>query len=215
MASSESDSLPTIRCKPDGPYLVSGLSTFMNSRGEPIATKETIALCRCGGSSNKPFCDGTHVKIGFEDSKKPDRTKDKRSDYAGKAITVHDNRGLCAHAGVCTDRLPSVWRMGVEPWIDPDGATVEAIVETIEACPSGALSYTIGGEERRDGDKPPAIHLAKNGPYVVTGNISLEGVEFGEGVSREHFTLCRCGASKNKPFCDGCHYDAGFEDNED
>jgi len=215
MASSESDSPPSIRCKPDGPYLVSRLSTFMNSRGKAIATKETIALCRCGGSSNKPFCDGTHVKIGFEDSKKADRTKDKRSDYIGKAITIHDNRGLCAHAGVCTDRLSSVWRMGVEPWIDPDGASVEAIVETIEACPSGALSYTIDGEEHRDSDKPSAIHLAENGPYVVTGNISLEGVEFGEGVSREQFTLCRCGASKNKPFCDGSHYDAGFEDNED
>ena len=215
MASSESDSLPTIRCKPDGPYLVSRLGTLMNSRSETIATKETIALCRCGESSNKPFCDGTHVKIGFEDSKKSERTRDKRSDYIGKAITVHDNRGLCAHAGVCTDRLPSVWRLGIEPWIDPDGASVEAIVEAIEACPSGALSYTIGGEERRDGDQPAAIRLAKNGPYVVTGNISLEAVEFGEGVSREHFTLCRCGASKNKPFCDGSHYDAGFEDKED
>ena len=68
MASSEPDSLPTIRCKPDGPYLVSSLSTFMNSRGETIATKETIALCRCGGSSNKPFCDGSHYDAGFDDN---------------------------------------------------------------------------------------------------------------------------------------------------
>ena len=215
MPSNESESLPTIRCKADGPYLVSGLATFKNSRGEAIATKETIALCRCGASSNKPFCDGTHVKIGFEDSKKADRTEDRRSDYAGKAITIHDNRGLCAHAGVCTDRLSSVWRMGVEPWIDPDGASVEAIVETIEACPSGALSYTLGGKEHRDCDNPPAISLAKNGPYEITGAINLEGTEFGEGVSREHFALCRCGASKNKPFCDGSHYNAGFEHDEE
>ena len=214
MASSESEPLPTIGCKPNGPYLVNGLTTLTNSRGEAIATKETIALCRCGASNNKPFCDGTHAKIGFEDSKQADRTKDKRSDYVGKTITIHDNRGLCAHAGVCTDRLSSVWRMGVEPWIDPDGASVEAIVETIEACPSGALAYTIDGEEHRDCDNPPAVHLSKNGPYVVTGGISLEGVEFGEGVSHEHYTLCRCGASKNKPFCDGSHYDAGFEHDE-
>jgi CDGSH-type Zn-finger protein len=214
MASSESRSLPTILCKPNGPYLVNGLTTFTNSRGDAIATKETIALCRCGGSGNKPFCDGSHAKIGFEDSKKPERTKDENRDYVGKAIIIHDNRGLCAHAGVCTDRLSSVWRMGVKPWIDADGASPEAIIETIEACPSGALSYTIDDVAHRDCDNPPAVHLANNGPYAVTGGIILEGVEFGDGVSREHYTLCRCGASKNKPFCDGSHYDAGFEHDE-
>ncbi len=214
MASNETSSLPTIRCKPNGPYLVNGLTTLANSRGDAIATKETIALCRCGRSSNKPFCDGTHAKIGFEDSKQSDRAKDERRDYVGKAITIHDNRGLCAHAGVCTDRLSSVWRMGMKPWIDPDGADVEAIIETIEGCPSGALSYTIDNQEHRDHNHSAAISLSKNGPYVVTGGIGLESIEFGEGVSREHFTLCRCGASKNKPFCDGSHYDAGFEDDE-
>jgi CDGSH-type Zn-finger protein len=206
--------MPTISCRPKGPYLVKGLTTFKNSRGDPIATEETMALCRCGGSGNKPFCDGTHRSNGFEDGKKPERTKDKRRDYAGKTITIHDNRGLCAHAGVCTDSLPSVWRMGQKPWIDPDGADVEAIVATIQACPSGALSYTLNGEEHRDCDNPAAICLSKNGPYVVTGSIELEDVEFGDGASREHFTLCRCGASKNKPFCDGSHWDAGFEHDE-
>lgn len=216
MASDDTSLLSTITCKPNGPYLVKGLTTFTNSRGEAIATQETIALCRCGGSNNKPFCDGTHAKIGFEDSKKPDRTKDNRRDYVGKSITIHDNRGVCAHAGECTERLSSVWRMGVQPWIDADGAGagVDAIIETIEACPSGALSYTINDEEHRDWDNPAAIKLAKNGPYMVTGGIKLESTEFGEGNSNEHFTLCRCGASKNKPFCDGSHYDAGFEHDE-
>lgn len=214
MATSESSALPTIGCKPNGPYLIKGLSTLSNSRGQAIPTQDTIALCRCGGSAKKPFCDGTHAKIGFDDSKKADRTKDKSREYAGKAITIHDNRGLCAHAGECTDRLPSVWRMGVQPWIDPDGASVQAIIETIEACPSGALSYTIDNEMHRDCENPTAIRLTKNGPYVVTGGIALEDVGFGDGASLEHFTLCRCGASKNKPFCDGSHYDAGFEHDE-
>lgn len=214
MASSESDSHPTIRCKPNGPYLVKGLTTLRNSRGELIATQDTIALCRCGSSAKKPFCDGTHAKIGFEDGKKPERTKDENRAYAGTSITIHDNRGLCAHAGECTSRLPSVWRMGVEPWIDPDGASVAAIVETIKACPSGALSYTIDDELHRDCENPQAIRLAKDGPYVVTGGIALEGVELGDGASREHFTLCRCGASKNKPFCDGSHNDVSFKHDE-
>jgi len=215
VASNDSDALPTITCKPNGPYVVNNLTTFTNSRGDSIATKETVALCRCGGSNNKPFCDGTHRTNGFESGKHPERTKDKRRDYAGNNITIHDNRGVCAHAGVCTDRLSSVWRMRLKPWIDPDGADMEAIIETIEACPSGALGYTIHDEEHRDYDNRAAITLAKDGPYKITGGIELQDVEFGEGVSREHFTLCRCGASKNKPFCDGSHYDVGFRHDED
>ena len=205
---------PSITCKPNGPYIVKGLTSFTISNGESITTKETMALCRCGGSSNKPFCDGTHRNNGFEDSKQSDRTKDARRDYVGKSITIHDNRGLCAHAGVCTDRLSSVWRMKTKPWIDPDGAEIEAIVATIQACPSGALSYSIDEQEHRDCENPAAIRLSKNGPYQITGSVELEGAEFGEGASREHFTLCRCGASKNKPFCDGSHYDAGFVHDE-
>ncbi len=66
MASSESSPLPIITSKPNGPYLVKGLATFMNSRGEAIATQETMALCRCGESKNKPFCDGSHADANFE-----------------------------------------------------------------------------------------------------------------------------------------------------
>lgn len=207
--------MPSIRCRSNGPYVVTGLTTFKNSRGDAIATEDNLALCRCGGSKKKPFCDGSHRYNGFEDAKSAERTRDERRDYAGKSITIHDNRGLCAHAGVCTDRLASVWRMGGKPWIDPDGADVGEIVATIEACPSGALSYTLNDEEHRDCENPPAIRLSRNGPYVVTGGIELENAEFGEGASREHFTLCRCGASGNKPFCDGSHWDAGFEDGEE
>lgn len=214
MATSKSGALPSIRCAANGPYLVKGLETFTNSRGEAIATGDSIALCRCGGSQKKPFCDGTHKRNGFADAKEPGRGADRRDDFVGKAITIHDNRGLCAHAGECTARLSSVWRMRTKPWIDPDGAGVDAIIETIRACPSGALSYTVGGEEHRDRDAAPAIRLMKNGPYMVSGGIALEGVDFGEGASREHFTLCRCGASRNKPFCDGSHSRVGFVDEE-
>ena len=70
--------MSTIRCRPNGPYVVTGLTTFTNSRGEPIATEENIALCRCGGSANKPFCDGSHRANGFDDAKKPERTEHAR-----------------------------------------------------------------------------------------------------------------------------------------
>jgi hypothetical protein len=101
--------------------------------------------------------------------------------------------------------------MNQEPWIDPDGAALEAVIETIRRCPSGALGYTVEGTEVRDQDLPPAIGVTKDGPYRVTGGIELVGQAWGEGASRSRYTLCRCGASKNKPFCDGSHWDAGFQ----
>jgi CDGSH-type Zn-finger protein len=214
MGSVEPNKHPSIRCRENGPYVVTGLKDFRNSSGDLIAADDNLALCRCGASKTRPFCDGTHKRIGFSGDKQPDRVADKRDTYIGKGITIHDNRGACAHAGVCTERLASVWRMGTEPWIDPDGAGVDAVIETIKLCPSGALSYSIGDTEYRRQDRHPAIQLAKNGPYQVGGGIELEGVAFAEGTSREYYTLCRCGASKNKPFCDGSHWKVGFEDDE-
>ncbi|HKU45756.1 MAG TPA: CDGSH iron-sulfur domain-containing protein [Burkholderiales bacterium] len=187
-----------IACARNGPYLASDVPDL----------PQGAALCRCGGSKNKPFCDGTHRSNGFSDRNGADPARNRRETYAGKHITIYDNRAICAHAGICTDKLASVFRYGEEPWIDPDGAAVERIKETIRQCPSGALSYA-GAEPLERASK---ITPTANGPYAVTGGIELAGVTFGDGASREHYTLCRCGASKNKPFCDGSHWDAGFKD---
>jgi CDGSH-type Zn-finger protein len=203
---------PTIECRVNGPYIVNDLRTLTNSKSQAIATKRVVALCRCGGSGNKPFCDGTHARNGFKSEKLPGGVADRRDSYVGKGITIHDNRGICAHAGFCTDRLQAVWRLNQEPWIDPDGADVAAIVETIKTCPSGALSYSIDITELRDQDRPPSIEVTRNGPYRVTGGVELKGEDRGEGASREHYTLCRCGGSKNKPFCDGTHWTIKFHD---
>ena len=197
----------------NGPYIVKGLSNFGNSKG-PINTKETIALCRCGRSETKPFCDGTHVKIGFSSSKSEGRTEDKLDNYKGQKITIHDNRGICAHAGRCTDGLPSVFRLKEEPFVDPNAGSVEDIITTINKCPSGALSYSIEEVEYSDHEGEPSIFIAPNGPYVVTGGPQLTEIQQGEGASKEHFTLCRCGGSKNKPFCDGTHWAIEFKDDK-
>jgi len=209
---------PKIACLANGPYYLlndmtaAPVPNLRRANGEPCATVRGVALCRCGGSKNKPFCDGTHGTIGFSDRRLADGSLDRRDSYAGKRITIHDNRQLCAHAGFCTDRLASVFRMGKEPWIDPEGASAEEILATIRQCPSGALSYSIDGIEHRDQERAPAVTVTDHGPYAVTGGVELVGVQFGEEASREHYTLCRCGASKNKPFCDGSHWQVKFRD---
>lgn len=188
---------PTITCAPNGPYLTRDVPNL----------PQGAALCRCGGSKNKPFCDGTHRTNGFSDRNSADPGKNKRQTYAGKGITIYDNRAICAHAGICTDKLAGVFRYGEAPWIDADGAALERIKETIRQCPSGALSYA----DAEPFGRAPMVSVTPNGPYAITGGIELAGVSFGDGASREHYTLCRCGASKNKPFCDGSHWHVGFK----
>jgi CDGSH-type Zn-finger protein len=203
---------PTIECKQNGPYLVKNLDDLKDWQGDAIETKPVMALCRCGGSGNKPFCDGTHQKNGFSGAKLTDQSADKRESYATDRITIHDNRSICAHAGRCTDGLATVFKYQSEPWIDPAGGTVEAIIETIHKCPSGALSYTLDGVAGSDPLREPSITVTKDGPYAVMGGAQLLEQAWAQGASTEHYTLCRCGGSKNKPFCDGTHWSIGFKD---
>lgn len=203
---------PTIECAPNGPYLVKGLGRLTNSRGHSLAVAPAIALCRCGGSANKPFCDGTHKRNGFADARLSEGASDRRDAYRGRRITVHDDRRICAHAGHCTDGLPAVFKYGAEPWIDPDGADVEAIIDVVLKCPSGALTYSVDGDDQVEPPRPPAITVTKDGPYAVTGGIAIAGQVRRENAPAERVTLCRCGASKNKPYCDGSHWSIGFAD---
>jgi CDGSH-type Zn-finger protein len=210
--------MPKIAALPNGPYyLFANMETtpvahLQRSSGAPCTTARGVALCRCGGSKNKPFCDGTHSAIGFSSANTADASKNRRDAYAGKRITIFDNRAICAHAGICTDELKSVFRYGSEPWIDADGAAVQQIVDTIRKCPSGALSYAIEGVEGASPKREEMVTVTDNGPYTITGGVELMNVAFGDGASKEHYTLCRCGASKNKPFCDGSHWAVGFRD---
>ena len=201
---------PKITVAPYGPYIVSGLEQLHTAEG-PLESKPSMALCRCGGSKNKPFCDGTHAAIGFSGENSADANRDKRQSYAGAEITVHDNRSICAHAGRCTEGLPAVFRMKQEPWIDADGAKADEIIALVKQCPSGALSFSVRGVEHQHQQTVPGITVARGGPYVVTGSVELVDVSRADGASEQQCTLCRCGASKNKPFCDGAHWNVEFD----
>lgn len=201
---------PRIVPEPNGPYQVTNVTALENSRGESISARPEMALCRCGGSANKPFCDGTHAAIGFESKKLDGRTPDRQDSYIGKEITIFDNRGICQHAGFCTDYLPSVFKLHQEPWIDPNAAGGEVIATQIHHCPSGALRHSPVSTDLAA--RETKIVMSKDGPYRVSGDIDLRTERWGEGATRDHYAICRCGGSKNKPFCDGTHWSNGFKD---
>ncbi|SHM85188.1 CDGSH iron-sulfur domain-containing protein [Actinacidiphila paucisporea] len=207
---------------PDGPYLVTDARYVTDHLGEPVATTPTTALCRCGASALKPLCDGTHATTGFTSGKDPKRVPDHRETHVGQQVDVLDNRGICQHSGYCTDRLASVFHQRGEPFVTPSGGRMDEIVRAVRDCPSGALSFAIDQVEARDavdrhGTREPAIEVSKDGPYRVTGAIPLvqedgTAVPRDQGASLEHYALCRCGQSRNKPFCSGMHWYVGFRD---
>ena len=217
---SRTDAGPEISIENNGPYVVSNLDHLVDWLGQEIPLQGQTSLCRCGQSGNKPFCDGSHVAAKFNGEKDPNRVADKRDVYEGQQIEIFDNRGICAHSGFCTDRLSSVFHVGADPFITPSGGRMDEIIQAVRACPSGALSYAIDHVEARvqvDQDRTPVIEVSKDGPYRVTGGVRVldesgNDVPRAQGSSREHFSLCRCGHSQNKPFCSGMHWYVNFAD---
>lgn len=201
----------TIEVRKNGPYLVHGPCRLTDGGGKDLPARGTFALCRCGNSSKKPFCDGTHAKIGFDGTRLAATPQDGSHPHRGKRITIHDNRAVCAHAGVCTDNLPAVFRPGEEPWIDADAAEAEAIVALVKRCPSGALSYSMDGTPAPTEARERLVTASKNGPYFVSGDVELKA-DGAKPLFADRYALCRCGGSKNKPFCDGTHWAIQFND---
>jgi CDGSH-type Zn-finger protein/uncharacterized Fe-S cluster protein YjdI len=130
-----------------------------------------------------------------------------KEEVKGKDITLTFDGQKCIHARFCVTGAPKTFLANVEgPWIHPDDTPVERLVEVAHRCPSGAIGYT-----RHDGgpqEGAPPVNMAwlrENGPVAVHAPMTLNGEPIGARA-----TLCRCGESKNKPFCDGTHAEAGF-----
>ncbi len=213
---------PGIMTAKNGPYLVTKAAVVRDHLGQALTLPPQLALCRCAASAMKPFCDGAHATSGFTDDKDPKRVPDQRDTYPGEQVTVFDNRGICQHSGLCTDRVPVAFRTSQEPFVAPSGARMDELIRAVRDCPSGALSVGFDGVEARDltdwhGVREQAIEITQDGPYRVTGSLPLTDaagtdVPRAAGSSREHYALCRCGHSQNKPFCSGMHWYVDFRD---
>jgi uncharacterized Fe-S cluster protein YjdI/CDGSH-type Zn-finger protein len=129
----------------------------------------------------------------------------KRKEYVGSDITVTFDMGRCIHARNCFLKLPQVFDPAQRPWVQPDNAPAEEIAAMVRTCPAGALGFHKAGNE----ETPPLINrisVLENGPLAVAGSIATEN-----GDIETRVTLCRCGLSKNKPYCDYSHVEGGFE----
>jgi CDGSH-type Zn-finger protein/uncharacterized Fe-S cluster protein YjdI len=220
-----------ITCRPNGPLLVSGAvalarKTAVRSEhgepltwntGPPLTDAASYALCRCGSSSKKPFCDGTHAQVGFDGTETASGAETDEGSYGARAktlggtgITVRDDRSICVHAGFCGTRVSNVWKQVA----GTDESTVRlAVMNAVEKCPSGALTYRLDGADGdTEPDYPVRVGVIDDGPLWVTGGITVTTSDGRRLEPRARVTLCRCGSSANKPLCDGSHKDAGFTD---
>ena len=216
----------------NGPYIVQGdvplvrKSQIVSEYGEPLAWKKgetlvtstTYKLCRCGQSGRKPFCDDTHLKIGFDgtEAADPTVTAERRVIHAGGTrIVVRRDYSLCAEAGFCGNRFTTIQKMVKNT---ADTSVRSQVIAMIERCPSGSYTYSIESDEADiEPDLPQQVAVTTEvtsdgpiaGPLWVTGNIPIERSDGQPCETRNRVTLCCCGRSKIKPLCDGSHQTIG------
>jgi CDGSH-type Zn-finger protein/truncated hemoglobin YjbI/ferredoxin len=218
MASDVSDPQPpAITVTAHGPYRVTGAVSIRAVDGEVLRDDGApVYLCRCGGSRAKPFCDATHGLKGFDGTESADHDPitARRARYPSQqGVIVYDDRTRCAHFGQCTDRLPQVFRAGAEPFVDATTAEPADLVEVVSGCPSGALAHAVEADPTAVEEHGAAsITPVVDGPYRVRGAVQVVGADGVPYEVRERQTLCRCGHSADKPFCDGSHFYAEFRD---
>lgn len=202
--------------KENGPLIVQGVPVLKQKGGDVTSDRPAYGLCRCGASQNKPFCDGAHATVGFTSDNGDAKIRNTPVSYSGevegKQVTVSYTPVLCGHIGVCQHLHKEVFDPSKKPWIQLENGTLKGITSVVKNCPSGALRISIDGEVEHHLDSDgTSIRINKNGPYVVK-NVELEAEFNGAGASEKEYILCRCGHSKNKPFCDGTHYEVNWED---
>lgn len=214
----------------NGPYFVKGAvpltveSIVSDHDGESeswrvedrMADRGSCGLCRCGQSGSKPLCDGSHASSGFDGTEVASREPyaEKSEVVAGPRYDLSDHKELCADARFC-HRSGTVWHRIHEDSDDAAGV----VREESELCPSGRyVASDRGTGGRFEPEFEPSIAFvqdlgaAVSGPIWVRGGIEVVSADGSAYEVRNRVTLCRCGMSKNKPFCDGRHVECGFHD---
>jgi CDGSH-type Zn-finger protein len=179
-------------------------------KGQDIPVEGEYELCRCGHSANKPFCDKSHRVHEFDSSLPADRepTAGRREEFVGSGVRMTDDTSLCADTGFCGTRLTTVWKM-IKKTEDPE--VRERLLRMVANCPSGRLEAYLEDGEKFEPHFLPSIAVVPDGPLWVRGGILVEGPDGFVYEVRNRVTLCRCGQSKNKPFCDGTHSQIDFK----
>jgi CDGSH-type Zn-finger protein len=215
----------------DGPYLVSGevplsKQTIVTDEeggsqswkgSAHFKTQKSYALCRCGHSKSKPFCDGTHTKVGFDGTETASREPYLAQAAAseGPTMVLNDAEHLCALARFC-DPNGQVWNQVGET---DDPAMRENFIRQVGNCPAGRLvAWDKETKQPIEPALPVSIGLIEDpaqecsGPIWLRGGIPVVSADGFEYEIRNRVTLCRCGQSQNKPFCDGAHAQMKFKD---
>lgn len=134
-------------------------------------------------------------------------------EYPGKSAKVSWHGRLCIHVGECGRAKGELFVAGRDPWCQPDLASSDEVAEVVQRCPTGALTVAfndVGSVERADAEN--VVTVAYNGPLFVRGDLAIEGAPGDAPGLAYRAALCRCGKSRNKPFCDNSHEKAGFSD---
>ncbi len=217
----------------NGPYLVLGNVPFAKEEIVPDSEgyllvwkkikdypiKEIYKICRCGQTRNAPFCDDTHKKIKFDGKETAGHVlfKDQAEVFDGDNLDLLDAQPLCASAHFCT-RAGGIWDLVQNP---TDLKSSEIAIQEAKNCPAGRLVLV---DKKTGKEIEPDFELAisavedtirkVSGPLWVKGRIPIESADGTVYELRNRVTLCRCGKSENKPFCDSTHVEIGFQAEE-
>lgn len=132
-------------------------------------------------------------------------------EYSNEELTIVWEPNKCIHAAVCVQKLPKVYHPKKKPWIQIENASTQELKEQIEACPSGALTYYVKNQLKKEENmEETKIDILANGPLLVHGKLKVMDAEGNFEIREKTTAFCRCGVSKKKPYCDGTHSKVGF-----
>jgi CDGSH-type Zn-finger protein len=220
---------PLIRIVRNGPYIVTGglplgtdiivSSQFGHGlkweKGDEFPRRDSYSLCRCGLSKNKPYCDQSHTASGFDGAETASRDPylSQAETYEGPALRLTDVKILCASARFC-DRSGGTWNLTAKSDVPKFRTTA---IQTAGECPAGRLvAWDKVTGSPLEPDLKPAIGVVEDpftgtgGPLWIKGSVPIESADGATYEIRNRVTLCRCGGSRNKPFCDSQHIPLKF-----